>query len=101
VLSSLDDDSLQAIMITELDTKTWSVKGWNVISSPDQAWEKNTTNSGSPNSIVAVNEGPHVSLSFFFVQVQFSTATRRMQTFAFFSVLLTDFAFFLATLSQL
>ncbi|KAH8203329.1 hypothetical protein TruAng_002525 [Truncatella angustata] len=61
VLSAIGPNTtaaIQTIQITELDTTTWSVKGWNIISEPDQAWEMNTTNS-SPSSIVAVNEGPH------------------------------------------
>lgn len=52
VVSAIDSDSQQAIQITELNTTTWEVAGWNVISVPDQAWEQ----SGTP-----VNEGPHVS----------------------------------------
>ena len=58
VLSIRDQDSLQSLAITELDTEAWTVKGWNVISAPDQDWEV----SGMP-----VNEGPHVSASAFFV----------------------------------
>lgn len=52
VLSIRDENSLQSLAITELDTEAWTVKGWNVISVPDQDWEV----SGFP-----VNEGPHVS----------------------------------------
>ncbi|KAL3417492.1 glycosyl hydrolase family 43 protein [Phlyctema vagabunda] len=58
VLSTADPSGLQAITITELDTTTWTVKGWNVISIPDQPWEMNTTNA-NPDPIVAVNEAPH------------------------------------------
>ncbi|PBP19164.1 hypothetical protein BUE80_DR010020 [Diplocarpon rosae] len=50
VLSIIDQDENQSLAIAELDTDTWTVGGWNVISVPDQAWEV----SGSP-----VNEGPH------------------------------------------
>ncbi|KAL5321219.1 hypothetical protein ACEPPN_012032 [Leptodophora sp. 'Broadleaf-Isolate-01'] len=50
VLSIIDENNLQSVAITELDTEAWTVKGWNVISVPDQDWEV----SGSP-----VNEGPH------------------------------------------
>lgn len=62
VLSIINKDELQSIAITKLDTTKWTVDGWHVISVPDQPWEKNTTNS-NPNSITAVNEAPHVSLS--------------------------------------
>jgi GH43 family beta-xylosidase len=62
VLSIINEDDLQSIAITRLDTTTWTVEGWHVISFPDQAWEMNTTNSDA-NSITAVNEGPHVSWS--------------------------------------
>lgn len=37
VVSALDEGGLQAIQITELDTTSWTVSGWNIISSPDQA----------------------------------------------------------------
>lgn len=37
VMSALNEGGLQSIQITELDTDTWTVSGWNVISSPDQA----------------------------------------------------------------
>ncbi|KAH9210671.1 glycosyl hydrolase [Leptodontidium sp. 2 PMI_412] len=50
VLSIIDENNLQSVAITELDTEAWTVKGWNVISVPGQDWEV----SGSP-----VNEGPH------------------------------------------
>ncbi|KAK0100308.1 hypothetical protein ONS95_008266 [Cadophora gregata] len=52
VLSINDENNLQSLAITELDTEAWTVKGWNVISVPDQDWEV----TGVP-----VNEGPHVS----------------------------------------
>ncbi|KAI8682412.1 hypothetical protein NCS56_00363800 [Fusarium sp. Ph1] len=58
VLSIINKDLLQSIAITHLDTENWTVDGWHVISVPDQPWEMNTTNS-NPNSITAVNEGPH------------------------------------------
>ena len=62
VLSIINKDELQSIAITKIDTTKWTVDGWHVISVPDQPWEKNTTNS-NPNSITAVNEAPHVSMS--------------------------------------
>jgi GH43 family beta-xylosidase len=52
VVSAINSASQQAIQITALNTTTWKVAGWNVISVPDQAWEK----TGTP-----VNEGPHAS----------------------------------------
>ncbi|KAH7121735.1 glycosyl hydrolase [Dactylonectria estremocensis] len=58
VLSIINEDQLQSLAITKLDTTTWTVDGWHVISVPDQDWEKNTTNSAA-NSITAVNEAPH------------------------------------------
>ncbi|KAK7420776.1 hypothetical protein QQX98_002580 [Neonectria punicea] len=58
VLSIINEDDLQSLAITRLDTTAWTVDGWHVISVPDQPWEMNTTNS-SPNSITAVNEAPH------------------------------------------
>lgn len=36
VLSAYDEDRIQSITITELDTTHWTVSGWNVISHPDQ-----------------------------------------------------------------
>lgn len=54
VLSMANEDGLQSIGITTLDTDTWAVGGWNVISAPDQAWESNG---------IAINEGPHVSFT--------------------------------------
>jgi GH43 family beta-xylosidase len=63
VVSANDEGGVQSIQITELDTNTWTVKGWNIISEPDQPWEKNATGADlDPNSPMAVNEGPHVSL---------------------------------------
>ncbi|KAH6884558.1 glycosyl hydrolase [Thelonectria olida] len=58
VLSIINEDELQSLAITKLDTTSWTVEGWHVISVPDQDWEKNTTNSAT-NSITAVNEAPH------------------------------------------
>jgi GH43 family beta-xylosidase len=58
VLSAIGPDGNQAIQITELDTTRWTVKGWNIISVPDQPWERNNTGSGSHPP---VNEAPHVS----------------------------------------
>ncbi|RDW64674.1 hypothetical protein BP6252_10325 [Coleophoma cylindrospora] len=50
VVSANDANNQQAIQITMLNTTSWKVAGWNVISVPDQAWELNG---------VPVNEGPH------------------------------------------
>lgn len=37
VMSARDAGGVQAIQITELDTRSWTVKEWNIISSPDQS----------------------------------------------------------------
>lgn len=64
VVSAYNDQAVQAIQITELNTRNWTVSGWNVISEPEQEWEQNTTNARTrelwPGDI-AVNEAPHVS----------------------------------------
>lgn len=59
VLSIDNKDRLQSLAITKLDTDTWTVEGWNVISIPDQPWEQNSTNS-APGGEKPVNEAPHV-----------------------------------------
>ncbi|CAL3962054.1 unnamed protein product [Diplocarpon coronariae] len=50
VLSMSDENNIQSIAITELNTTTWTVSGWNVISVPEQPWERHG---------VPVNEAPH------------------------------------------
>lgn len=54
----------QSVQITPLDTKTWNVTGWHIISEPEYPWERNVTGS-KPRELwigdIAVNEGPHVS----------------------------------------
>lgn len=37
VVSARDAGGVQAIQITELDTRAWTVKEWHIISSPDQS----------------------------------------------------------------
>lgn len=62
VLSIDNEDHVQSLAITKLDTSTWAVEGWHVISVPDQPWEYNTT--GTDASLnKPVNEAPHVSCS--------------------------------------
>lgn len=58
VVSGSDDNGEQSISITQLDTKTWKVIGCNVVSEPDQAWERNTALS----DLVAEDQGPDMSL---------------------------------------
>lgn len=65
VVSIINKDNLQSLAITNLDTTTWTVDGWHVISLPDQAWEKNLTNSNPNTYPSAVNEAPHVSFVLF------------------------------------
>lgn len=64
MLASIHNDrAQQAIAIGKLDTKTWNVTGWHIISEPDQPWERNVSGSRTrdlwPGGI-AINEGPHV-----------------------------------------
>lgn len=59
VLSIDNEDRLQSLAITNLDTNDWTVDQWHVISFPDQPWERNDT--GSPGLTKPVNEAPHVS----------------------------------------
>ncbi|KAL2276768.1 hypothetical protein FJTKL_00430 [Diaporthe vaccinii] len=61
VVSAMDENNNQSIQITKLDTDSWTVEGWNIISQPDQPWERNLTNfQGNVTGIpFALNEGPH------------------------------------------
>lgn len=61
VLSIDNVDRLQSLAITKLDTDSWTVEGWHVISIPDQPWEFNNTGGGDAKP---VNEAPHVSPPF-------------------------------------
>lgn len=64
LLSAKNARGQQSIQITPLDTKTWNVTGWHIISEPEYAWERNVSNS-KPRELwigdIAINEGPHVS----------------------------------------
>lgn len=64
LVSAMNDKAEQSIQIGKLDTKTWNVTGWHVISEPDQPWERNVSNARTRDlwpGDIAVNEGPHVS----------------------------------------
>lgn len=65
VLSIRDNEFNQAIAITALNTDTWTVGGWHVISIPDQPWERNITGATNPpqENLHGVNEAPHVGPS--------------------------------------
>ncbi|KAF4828494.1 Extracellular exo-alpha-(1-_5)-L-arabinofuranosidase [Colletotrichum tropicale] len=61
VLSIRDNEFNQALAITQLDTDSWTVGAWHVISIPDQPWERNITGANPPPSddLIGVNEAPH------------------------------------------
>lgn len=64
LVSAKNSRNAQSIQIGPVNTTTWTVASWHVISEPDQPWERNTTNSRPRDQWVgnaAVNEGPHVS----------------------------------------
>lgn len=65
LLSGKNQRSVQSITIGPLNTTSWNVTSWHVISEPDQPWEKNVTNS-RPRELwiggIAINEGPHVGV---------------------------------------
>lgn len=47
VVSARDPGGVQAIQITELDTNSWTVKEWHIISSPDQSVSVSSSRSTS------------------------------------------------------
>ncbi|KAK2730113.1 glycosyl hydrolase family 43 protein [Colletotrichum kahawae] len=61
VLSIRDNEFNQALAITQLDTDSWTVGAWHVISIPDQPWERNITGANPPpcDDLVGVNEALH------------------------------------------
>lgn len=65
LVSARNGRAEQSVQISPLDTRTWNVTGWSVISEPEAPWERNVTGS-RPRELwigdIAVNEGPHVSL---------------------------------------
>ncbi|KAH8694193.1 glycosyl hydrolase [Talaromyces proteolyticus] len=56
VVSAINQQGIQSIQIAELDTQTWTVSPWSIISSPTEPWEMADAVSGEP---AAVNEGPN------------------------------------------
>ncbi|CAN8096628.1 unnamed protein product [Discula destructiva] len=62
LMSGHNARSAQSILIAPLNTTDWNVTSWNLIAEPDQAWERNVSNSRSRElwiGGIAILEGPH------------------------------------------
>lgn len=64
LLSIHDQNGVQSVAIAEVNTTTWEVPAWNVISRPQYSWEK-FDGQGAGAQVMAVgtglNEAPYVS----------------------------------------